>query len=42
VRSVPARPASWSLGITFAILAAGIVFSLWKSRGDAPAMLGVK
>jgi tellurite resistance protein TerC len=29
-------PAEWSLGITFAILAAGIGWSLWKSRGDAP------
>jgi tellurite resistance protein TerC len=27
-------PPSWSLGITFAILAAGIVYSLWKTRGD--------
>ena len=26
-------PASWSLGITFAILGAGVVFSLWKTRG---------
>jgi tellurite resistance protein TerC len=26
-------PASWSLGITFAILAAGIGWSLWKTRG---------
>lgn len=34
-------PPVWSLSITFAILAAGIVFSLWKTRempakGDAP------
>ena len=28
-------PAMWSLGITFAILGAGLVFSLWKTRGDA-------
>jgi tellurite resistance protein TerC len=28
-------PAEWSLGITFLILAAGVVFSLWKTRGDA-------
>ncbi len=28
-------PASWSLGITFAILTAGVVFSLWKSRNEA-------
>ncbi|HCZ00740.1 MAG: hypothetical protein A3D16_05700 [Rhodobacterales bacterium RIFCSPHIGHO2_02_FULL_62_130] len=27
-------PASWSLGITFAILAAGVVYSLWRSRKD--------
>lgn len=26
-------PANWSLAITFAILAAGIVYSLWKTRG---------
>ncbi|HVG48484.1 MAG TPA: TerC family protein, partial [Rubellimicrobium sp.] len=26
-------PASWSLGITFAILAAGVGWSLWKTRG---------
>jgi tellurite resistance protein TerC len=25
-------PASWSLGVTFAILAAGVIFSLWKTR----------
>jgi tellurite resistance protein TerC len=32
-------PASWSLGITFAILAAGVGYSLWKTRGvkAAPA-----
>ena len=35
-------PASWSLGITFAILAAGVVFSLWKSRGHAPAEVEAK
>ena len=35
-------PASWSLGITFAILAAGVIFSLWKSRKEAPAVLDVK
>jgi tellurite resistance protein TerC len=34
-------PPAWSLSITFAILAAGIAFSLWKTRempakGDAP------
>jgi len=27
-------PAAWSLGITFAILAAGVAWSLWKTRGD--------
>ncbi len=26
-------PADWSLGITFALLAAGVIFSLWKTRG---------
>jgi tellurite resistance protein TerC len=35
-------PASWSLGITFAILAAGVIFSLWKSRGNETAPLDVK
>ncbi len=27
-------PAGWSLAITFAILAAGVLYSLWKTRGD--------
>lgn len=27
-------PPTWSLGITFAILGAGVVFSLWKTNGD--------
>ncbi|MBP9184488.1 MAG: TerC family protein [Fuscovulum sp.] len=27
-------PANWSLAITFAILGAGVVWSLWKTRGD--------
>ncbi|MFZ1347153.1 MAG: TerC family protein [Tabrizicola sp.] len=27
-------PADWSLMITFALLAAGVVFSLWKTRGQ--------
>ena len=27
-------PAAWSLGITFAILAAGVAYSLWKTRND--------
>ncbi|NUB45200.1 TerC family protein [Fertoebacter nigrum] len=35
-------PPSWSLGITFAILATGIVYSLWKSRNDAPVQLVAK
>ncbi len=29
-------PANLSLGITFAILAAGVIYSLWRSRNDAP------
>ncbi len=29
-------PASWSLGITFAILAAGIFYSLWRSKVQMP------
>ena len=28
-------PPAWSLSITFAILAAGVGYSLWKTRGDA-------
>jgi tellurite resistance protein TerC len=28
-------PADWSLGITFAILAAGVLYSLWRTRGEA-------
>ena len=35
-------PASLSLGITFAILAAGILYSLWRSRNDPPAVDGAK
>jgi tellurite resistance protein TerC len=31
-------PALWSLGITFAILSAGVLFSLWRLRRDAPAL----
>jgi tellurite resistance protein TerC len=27
-------PPSWSLGVTFVILAAGVGFSLWKTRGE--------
>jgi tellurite resistance protein TerC len=30
-------PAEWSLGITFAILAAGILYSMWRTRTPAPA-----
>jgi tellurite resistance protein TerC len=30
-------PPSWSLGITFLILAAGVLFSLWKTRGEKVA-----
>lgn len=34
-------PPAWSLGITFAILAAGVLFSLWKTSGsDQPAQIG--
>jgi tellurite resistance protein TerC len=29
-------PAEWSLGITFAILAAGVGYSLWRTRGAPP------
>ena len=32
-------PASWSLGITFAILIAGVVYSLWRSRDEKPTPL---
>lgn len=28
-------PAEWSLGITFVILAAGVGYSLWRTRGDS-------
>jgi tellurite resistance protein TerC len=30
-------PASWSLSITFGILASGILYSLWRSKGEKPA-----
>jgi tellurite resistance protein TerC len=34
-------PASWSLTITFVILAAGVIFSLWKTKGgDGHAKAG--
>ncbi|MFC3167839.1 TerC family protein [Paracoccus fontiphilus] len=29
-------PASWSLGITFAILGAGVAYSLWKTKDNVP------
>lgn len=32
-------PPSWSLGITFAILGAGVIFSLWKTKGDKGEMV---
>ncbi len=35
-------PASWSLGITFAILTIGILYSLWRSKNDAPTALETK
>jgi tellurite resistance protein TerC len=28
-------PVGWSLGITFALLGAGVAFSMWKTRSDA-------
>jgi tellurite resistance protein TerC len=28
-------PAEWSLGITFAILGAGVLYSLWRTRERA-------
>jgi tellurite resistance protein TerC len=30
-------PAEWSLGITFTILAAGVGYSLWRTRAGTPA-----
>ncbi len=33
-------PPSWSLGATFAILAAGIVYSLWRTRNPSPKLKG--
>jgi len=30
-------PAEWSLGITFAILAAGVFYSIWRTRTPVPA-----
>ena len=29
-------PPALSLGVTFALIAAGIIYSLWKTRGEAP------
>ena len=31
-------PAEWSLAVTFAILGAGIGYSLWRTRADKPAV----
>ncbi len=31
-------PVGWSLGLTFAILASGIFYSLWKTRGNSGAV----
>ncbi|MBC9247385.1 TerC family protein [Paracoccus sp. 11-3] len=37
----PKFPPEWSLGITFAILGAGVLFSLWKTRDDdEPPQIG--
>ena len=33
-------PAAWSLGVTFAILAIGIAYSLWRTRNPAPTIKG--
>jgi len=35
-------PPAVSLGTTFAILAAGIIYSLWKTRGDGPGNVDQK
>jgi tellurite resistance protein TerC len=35
-------PATWSLAITFAILAVGVFYSLWRSRGEPPVILDAK
>jgi tellurite resistance protein TerC len=35
-------PQSLSLGITLALLAGGVLYSLWRTRGDAPAHGGAK
>jgi tellurite resistance protein TerC len=31
-------PAEWSLGITFAILASGIAYSIWRTRTPVPTV----
>lgn len=33
-------PAAWSLGVTFAILAAGVAYSLWRTRGRVGTLEG--
>ncbi len=33
-------PAIWSLGATFAILASGIAYSLWRTRNPVPTEKG--
>ncbi len=35
-------PASWSLGITLAILTTGVVYSLWRSKGEPPVSRDAK
>ena len=30
-------PASLSLGVTFALIAAGVIYSLWKTKGQEEA-----
>ncbi len=35
-------PTEFSLGITFALLGGGVLFSLWKTRGDKPAAITVR
>ncbi|WP_253293443.1 hypothetical protein, partial [Enterococcus sp. S141_ASV_20] len=33
-------PPAWSLGVTFAILASGIAYSLWRTRNPVPTLKG--
>ena len=33
-------PPAWSLGVTFAILASGIAYSLWRTRNPVPTLTG--